>query len=284
MNAKRMLAAAMALALALGLTACSSAPAPETPEEVLVKAHAAMNDVTSLGYDMTMDMVMETDLLEDPIEVTTLTQVDTILDPLSIKAEMDLNMDALGESTHMLLYVLEQDGSYLVTTGTVGEDGATTWDSTSTTDSVDLKQLDGKASMDVYLSSAKSFTEGGTETINGTEATRYDGVIAGSDLEEVLDASGTLEQLNNMGMGDVGDLLMGLSDLPISLWIAKDTYYPVQYEMDMTAMMQTILEKSLAASGAADLGITLSQLTLSMTLRDFNSIPEIALPNEAITG
>lgn len=284
MNKKRTLAAAMALALALGLTACSSSTssADETPEEVLTKAQAAMDEIQSMGYDMTMNMVMEADVLDEALEVTTTTSAEAILDPMSMKAEMEIDMGELGGSTHMQLYVVEQDGSYLVATGTVGEDGTTAWD-TSTLDSLSgLEQLDGKASMDVYLSSAQSFTKGATETVSGVEATRYDGVIAGSDLEEVLNASGTLEQLNSMGLGDVSDMLTGLADLPISIWIATDTYYPVQYEMDMAAMMQAMLEKSLGSSEEADLGMTVSQMTISMTMRDFNNISEIQLPSEVL--
>lgn len=284
MRAKRTLAAAMVLALALGLTACSGgSSADETPEEVLTKAQQAMEEISSMGYDMTMDMAMEADGLDEALEITTTTQVDAILDPISMKADMTIDMGELGGATHMQLYVVEQDGAYQMATGTVGEDGATTWE-TGTMDSLSgLEQLDGKASMNVYLSSAQSFTQGVTETIGGMEATRYDGIIAGADLEEVLEASGTLEQLNSMGLGDVSDMLAGLADLPISIWIAKDTYYPVQYEMDMAAMMQTMLEKSLSTE-ETDLGMTVSQLTVTLTMRDFNNVSDIQIPDGAFAG
>lgn len=283
MKAKRTLAAAMALALALGLTACSSSPASteETPEDVLLKAQQAMEEIDSMGYDMTMDMALDADGLDEALEILTTTQVDAILDPLSMKADMTIDMGELGGITQMQLYVVEQDGTYQMAAGTVNEDGSTTWES-STMDSLSgLEQLDGKASMDVYLSSAQSFTQGATETINGMEAVRYDGIIAGADLAEVLEASGTLDQLNSMGLGDVSDILTDLADLPISIWIATDTYYPVQYEMDMAAMMQTMLENSLD-SDMAELGMTVSRLTMTMTTRDFNNIAEIQIPSEAL--
>ena len=284
MNAKRILAAALSLTLALGLTACSGGTsAGETPEEVLAKAQQAMEEVKSMGYDMDMTMTMEADGLDEALEILTTYQVDTTMDPLAVKANMEIDMGELGGSTQMQIYLVEQDGSYQIATGTVGEDGQTTWQTGVTDSLTGMEQLDGKAAMDVYLSSAKSFTQGTTETINGTEATRYDGVIAGADLEEVLETSGTLEQLDGLGLGDMSSMLTDLADLPISIWIAKDTYYPVQYEMDMAAMMQTMLEKSMG-SDVADLGMTISQLTTKMTLRDFNNIPEIQIPSEAMAG
>lgn len=284
MNAKRILAAALSLTLALGLTACSGGTsAEETPEEVLAKAQQAMEEVKSMGYDMDMTMTMEADGLDEPLEILTTYQVDTTMDPLAVKANMEIDMGELGGSTQMQIYLVEQDGSYQIATGTVGEDGQTTWQTGVTDSLTGMEQLDGKAAMDVYLSSAQSFTQGATETVNGVEATRYDGVIAGADLEEVLEASGTLEQLDGLGLGDVDGLLTDLADLPISIWIAKDTYYPVQYEMDMAAMMQTMLEKSMG-SELADLGMTISQLTTKMTTRDFNNIPEIQIPSEAMAG
>lgn len=284
MNAKRILAAALSLTLALGLTACSGGTsAEETPEEVLAKAQQAMEEVKSMGYDMDMTMTMEADGLDEPLEILTTYQVDTTMDPLAVKANMEIDMGELGGSTQMQIYLVEQDGSYQIATGTVGEDGQTTWQTGVTDSLTGMEQLDGKAAMDVYLSSAQSFTQGATETVNGVEATRYDGVIAGADLEEVLEASGTLDQLDGLGLGDVDGLLTDLADLPISIWIAKDTYYPVQYEMDMAAMMQTMLEKSMG-SELDDLGMTISQLTTKMTTRDFNNIPEIQIPSEAMAG
>lgn len=284
MNVKRILAAALSLTLALGLTACSGdTSAEETPEEVLAKAQQAMEEVKSMGYDMDMTMTMEADGLDEPLEILTTYQVDTTMDPLAVKANMEIDMGELGGSTQMQIYLVEQDGSYQIATGTVGEDGQTTWQTGVTDSLTGMEQLDGKAAMDVYLSSAQSFTQGATETVNGVEATRYDGVIAGADLEEVLEASGTLEQLDGLGLGDVDGLLTDLADLPISIWIAKDTYYPVQYEMDMAAMMQTMLEKSMG-SELDDLGMTISQLTTKMTTRDFNNIPEIQIPSEAMAG
>lgn len=277
----RFTAAALTLTLGLGLTACGgTAPAAETPEEVLTKAQEAMADVTSMGYDMTMDLSMGAE--GETLAISTVTRADTVLSPLAMKAEMEMDLGDLGETTSMTIYAKEQDGSYLTVVGTPDEAGQMTWQSSSMDALGDLENLSGTDSLQLYLDSIQNFTQGESETVNGVEATRYDGVILGEDLSEVIAASGALSQLDSLGMGEMSDLFTDMGDLPVSLWIAKETYYPVKYEMDLTEMMQSILNKTLSEQLGADIGLTVEQAALSMTIRDINQVGEIEIPAEAL--
>lgn len=38
-------------------------------------------------------------------------------------------------------------------------------------------------------------------------------------------------------------MLTDLGDLPISVWVEKESNLPVKYEMDMTAIMQSIMTR-----------------------------------------
>lgn len=277
----RFTAAALTLTLGLGLTACGgTAPAAETPEEVLTKAQEAMADVTSMGYDMTMDLSMGAE--GETLAISTVTRADTVLSPLAMKAEMEMDLGDLGGTTSMTIYAKEQDGSYLTVVGAPDEAGKMTWQSSSMDALGELENLSGTDSLQLYLDSIQNFTQGESETVNGVEATRYDGVILGEDLSEVIAASGALSQLDSLGMGEMSDLFTGMGDLPVSLWIAKETYYPVKYEMDLTEMMQSILDKTLSEQLGADIGLTVEQAALSMTIRDINQVGEIEIPAEAL--
>ncbi len=277
----RFTAAALTLTLGLGLTACGgTAPAAETPEEVLTKAQEALAGVTSMGYDMTMDLSMGAE--GETLAISTVTRADTVLSPLAMKAEMEIDLGDLGGTTSMTIYAKEQDGSYLTAVGTPDEAGQMTWQSSSMDALGELENLSGADSMQLYLDSIQNFTQGESETVNGVEATRYDGVILGEDLSEVIAASGALSQLDSLGMGEMSELFKGMGDLPVSLWIAKETYYPVKYEMDLTEMMQSILDKTLSEQLGADIGLTVEQAALSMTIRDINQVGEIEIPAEAL--
>ena len=271
----------LALALALGLGGCGEDSAPATPEEVLAKAQQTMDGVKSLGYDMTMEMSMG--MAGQSLEMSTVTTADTILSPLTMKAEMAVDMGDLG-STNMTMYVKEENGSYLTATGIPDADGTVTWETASMDSLSQLESLDGKASMDLYLTSANGFAEGATETVEGVEATRYDGVISGEKLEEVLEASGVLSQMEGLGLGDVTTMFSGLGDLPVSIWVAKETYYPIKYEMDMAEMMQSILENALKQEMGMDVGLTLDKMSVSMVLRDFDQVGEIEIPDGVFAG
>ena len=281
----RLTAAVLTLILAVGLSACGGesgeSSKPATPEEVLAKAQEAMDGVTSMGYDMTMTMSMGVEGMDQTIEVATTTSAEAVLSPLTMKAEMTVDMGDLGSNTDLTMYVKEEDGTYKIATGVPASDGSVTWQTSETASMEDLASLDGKATMDLYLTSASSFTEGVTETVGDVEATRYDGVISGEKMEEVLQSSGVLSQLDKMGMGDVSSMLTGLGDLPVSIWVAKDTYYPVKYEMDMAQMMQSIMEKAISNQAGVDVGLTVGKMDVSMVMRDFNAIGEIEIPPEA---
>ena len=278
---KRAALTAGLLALALALGGCGEDSAPATPEEVLAKAQQTMDGVKSLGYDMTMEMSMG--MAGQSLEMSTVTTADTILSPLTMKAEMAVDMGDLG-STNMTMYVKEENGSYLTATGIPDADGTVTWETASMDSLSQLESLDGKASMDLYLTSASCFEEGATETVEGVEATRYDGVISGEKLEEVLEASGVLSQMEGLGLGDVTTMFSGLGDLPVSIWVAKETYYPINYEMDMAEMMQSILENALKQEMGMDVGLTLDKMSVSMVLRDFDQVGEIEIPDGVFAG
>ena len=47
-------------------------------------------------------------------------------------------------------------------------------------------------------------------------------------------------------------------------------------------MMQSILDKTLSEQLGADIGLTVEQAALSMTIRDINQVGEIEIPAEAL--
>lgn len=275
-------AAALSLVLVLGLSACGGeSSTPATPEEVLAKAQEAMDSVTSMGYDMSMTMSMGVEGMDQSMEISTTTSAEAILSPMTMKVDMAVDMGELGSNTNLTMYIKEENGKYQIATGVPASDGSITWQTSETSSMDDLASLDGKTSMDLYLTSASSFTEGVTETVGDVEATRYDGVISGAKMEEVLQTSGVLSQLDKMGLGNVSSMFTELGDLPVSIWIAKETYYPVKYEMDMAQMMQSIMEKALSEQAGVDVGLSVSKMDVSMVMRDFNAIENIEIPEEA---
>lgn len=274
----KLLAAAMVLAMALALAACSGGS--DSAEDILTRAQTAFDGIKSMHYTIDMEMAFSAD--GETAEMNTTAEADCIVEPLAM--DMDMTMDMMGMfDMNMKIYMIQDGDSYTMYAGIDEGDGTFTWTKESMDDLGSIAQYDGKASMDIYLENISNFKEAGTEDVNGVSAVRYDGVISEDSLEAVMEASGVLEQYEAMGLEGMEDMFSGMGDLPVSIWIDPDTDLPVKYEMDMTTMMQSMMNKLMAESdGDEDLGLSVDKCVIVMVCSDYNGISNIEVPQEAL--
>lgn len=288
---KRALAALSALTLGLSLTACGggqqstgdSGTDAMTPTERVAAAEEKMSALTSLSIDMTQDIGMSFAMADQSQELnmTTKMQMDVIQEPLKAKGTMQIDMgEELGGVQDVELYIMSEDDAANLYMQMGGQ-----WIKQSVTEA-ELGQYDAADSLELYLDSAADFAEAGTEQIGGADATKFTGVIKGDKLYDVIEESGVLGSLGQTGT-DVSEdelkaMLSELGDLPMSVWINADGY-PVQYEMDMSQMIDSIVQNALEAEGAADQGMTMtvSKAAMSLTCSNFNAVEDFELPAEA---
>lgn len=274
---KKAVAAVLAMTMVFSLTGCSANE--KNAAKIMEEAAKCMEDVSSLSYDMTMNMDISSD--GQNMAIATTGKADCIVDPMLMKMDMTMDMGEAGSMASQM-YMSEQDGKYVIYSG-VDVDGKKTWQKQEMENANALKQYNAKASFELYLKSANSFKENGTETINDSEATRYDGIITGDTLNEVIESSGMLDQLSTLGVSseNMGDMLKDIGDLNISIWIDKESSMPVKYEMDMTSMMQSILNKAVADQDKAP-EINISKSVMSMTISNINGVESFEIPQEVI--
>lgn len=288
---KRALAALSALTLTLSLTACGggqqstgdSGTDAMTPTERVAAAEEKMSALTSLSIDMTQDIGMSFAMADQSQELnmSTKMQMDVIQEPLKAKGTMQIDMgEELGGVQDVELYIMSEDDAANLYMQMGGQ-----WIKQSVTEA-ELGQYDAADSLELYLDSAVDFAEAGTEQIGGADATKFTGVIKGDKLYDVIEESGVLGSLGQTGT-DVSEdelkaMLSELGDLPMSVWINADGY-PVQYEMDMSQMIDSIVQNALEAEGAADQGMTMtvSKAAMSLTCSNFNAVEDFELPAEA---
>lgn len=288
---KRALAALSALTLTLSLTACGggqqstgdSGTDAMTPAERVAAAEEKMSALTSLSIDMTQDIGMSFAMADQSQELnmTTKMQMDVIQEPLKAKGTMQIDMgEELGGVQDVELYIMTEDDAANLYMQMGGQ-----WIKQSVTEA-ELGQYDAAESLELYLDSAADFAEAGTEQVGGADATKFTGVIKGDKLYDVIEESGVLSSLGQTGT-DVSEdelkaMLSKLGDLPMSVWINADGY-PVQYEMDMSQMIDSIVQNALEMEGAADQGMTMtvSKAAMSLTCSNFNAVDDFDLPAEA---
>lgn len=267
------------MALAFVLTGCTR----ETAAEAIAKAQVSLQNVESMSYTLAMDMEMTGQ--GQTMKMTSLAGVDYILEPARMKMEMDASVNGI-KGIHTISYMTQDSGTYTLYTGL--DNGEEIFWQTMKLENMDsYMQYNAQSNLELYLSCAESFEAAGEETLtNGTETVRYDGIISKDQLEKVIESSGMSSQLENMGFEPsiTQNMFRELNDLPICIWIEKDTYMPVQYQMDMTAIMQSMLDGMMDSLGDAASDITVNKVRISMTVQSINDIDHIDIPEDALSA
>ncbi len=278
---KKYTAMLLALCAAMNLTACGGSGGGNggsggSGKDPLAAAMENMSKVES----MDAKMVMEMDMTAGDQTLETVTTIDTSLftEPMRLKVDMTMDMSGYGD-VGMEIYAEEAEDGTLVMYQYDGMDWST---QNVTTD--DLVQYDVSGSMDAYIASASNFKQEGTEQVGGASAYKYTGVITGDSMQDVMMSSGALDSLGtqmNMDEAQMEELLSG--DIAVTLWIDEENLYPVQYDMDMTEVMDGLMGKILEAAGNDAAGLTMSipKMTISMTCGNFNSATDFTIPEEA---
>ncbi|NDO46648.1 DUF6612 family protein [Clostridium sp. MD294] len=284
---------AMAIVMMCSMAACSGGngdneggevsqqeSAALTPEEIVKAAEEKMQEATSVESNMTMDMVMTAE--GQTVNMKTNMDMISFTEPMKLKMDMAIDMgEQLGGTQMMQFYADETDGNMTMYINMMD-----TWYKQVVSEE-QLAQYNTKENLSTYLDSSTNVTEVATEQVNGEDATKYDGVITGSQISEVLKASGALDDLEPMFAGtdlDASTLYEDLPDIKMSIWINAEQY-PVKYEMDMTTMMQGLMDKVIAISQQEqqDLSIpfTVDTMKISMTNKNFNNAADFEIPEEA---
>lgn len=272
---KRTAAFALSAALTLSLAACGNGTEKSTGD--IATALEKINTVKNLEATMVMEMDMS--VMGQSMETETVMNMTCFNDPMKLKADMTMDMGEIGSFT-MNMYAAMDGDNY-----TVYMNDGSAW-SSETVDMSYLQQYDAQESMNLYLESGDDYTLEGTEEINGSTANKFTGVIRGDALEEVLAASGATSSLeSSVGDLDLSELYSDLGDMPITVWVDQESSYPVRYAMDMTELMQGIMEKSMAAAGGEeDISgmITMDKMSLVMDCFNFDNATDFEIPAEAL--
>ena len=276
MKMKKILAAAMAMTMML--TGCGGGKVDTAEVEALLsKAKETMATVESMAAEMTMEMDMS--MGGETIETTTLASIRSQQHPVKMAMEMSMLMSDGTKVDQMQMYAVEEDG-HLHTYMSMAD----AWYA-ETLEMGELNQYNAEENMDLYLDNITDVKSVTQEAVNGTQTTKISGVITGAAMETAIADSGVTASAASMGLTVemLEDLYDEMKDLPVSLWIDAEGYV-LKYEMDMTEMMQKIMDESMKALGAAesDLKMDIEKTSVTMVCSDFNAVGEIEIPAEAL--
>ena len=271
MKIKKLAALVLVLVMLLSLSGCGM-------DLKLTTAILKLNKVQSLHMDVegVMDLTASERGASESFLITVTGGANYGREPLWATA--DLTLDVLDEQMHILANLESGDDGVVLSYSL--DDGAS-WETQN------LGQMEGPVELDpIQLldglgeagDAVGDFTAVGTETVLGSEAIRYDSVIYGAVIKEILeesDAESTIE--DSMGADlDLDDL----ADVNLSVWVDKASGLPVKGCIDMTATAQSILDASLGSilsslgetGDISGYGLNMNRLYLSVTLSDFDNL------------
>ena len=272
----RIAALLAAAVLALGLSACAG-EGGGGESDPLKAAMANLDAAKSMDACMVMEMDMEAN--GEKLESVTTMDTSVFTDPMRMKVDLTMDMGAYGSVTNSIY--AESDGGSGYTMYLF--DGSS-WASQAATED-DLAMYDVSGSIDGYIDSVTAFSQTGEEQVDGVDTYKYTGAISGEAMENVVKESGALDSLGDLGLDEsqMNERLSGLGDISVSLWISKDDPYPVRCEMDMTAIMDGLMQNMVTAMGGAESGVTMSipKMLFTITCSNFNSATDFEIPAEA---
>ena len=272
----RIAALLAAAVLALGLSACAG-EGGGGESDPLKAAMANLDAAKSMDACMVMEMDMEAN--GEKLESVTTMDTSVFTDPMRMKVDLTMDMGAYGSVTNSIY--AESDGGSGYTMYLF--DGSS-WASQAATEE-DLAMYDVSGSIDGYIDSVTAFSQAGEEQVDGVSAYKYTGVISGEAMEEVVKESGALDSLGDLGLDEsqMNEMLSGLGDISVTLWVSKDDPYPIRCEMDMTTIMDGLMQNMVTAMGGAESGVTMSipKMLFTITCSNFNSATDFEIPAEA---
>ena len=276
MKLRKLLAAVAAMTIAVSGCGGSQMDTAEI-EALLAQAKETMASVESMAAEMTMEMDMG--MNGEVLETTTVANIRTQQNPLKMQMDMSMLMSDGTEIDQMQMYAVEQDGHLHTYMSSMD-----TWYA-ETLELGQLDQYNAEENMDLYLDNITSMKAEGEEDINGAKAMKISGIITGDAMEEAIAGSGLTASAESMGITEemLAAVYQELKDLPVSLWIDAEGYV-VKYELDMTEMMQKIMDASMEAMGASesDISMDIEKMMISMICSEFNAVEEIIIPADAM--
>lgn len=240
-----------------------------------------LESVTSMEAQMVMDMDMTISAngQEQVIESTTTMDMVCFNDPLKLKMDMTMDMGDQGSVDMQIYAEPSESGTFNV----YMFDGQS-WSTQETAESA-LAEYDARSNLMSYIGDGSLYKQEGTEQVNGANAYKYSYVLSEEEMKQQMLDSGALDSVSSLGLdvSQIDSMLDDLGDITAYVWIDETSYYPVQYEMDMTTAMNSLMANMIEALGdqAEGLSMTVPELKVVMTCSNFNNATDFTVPDEA---
>ena len=256
----------------------------DTLENTIQKVEDAKSMHTSVS------MTMEVDAFGFDVETEAEIDMISFKSPYKVQSEISLDMGLLGEK-EWTVYGAKKDGTYQIY-----EKNNKKWNAREA-QAKELLKYDGRNLMKIFLSQIEDLEKEGIQKKDGRQVVKYSGVITGEGQKKILLDAGCVELVDKLFKNSVlkpfGTLveqqdkieeMMKMSvDLPITLWVDKESGYPIQCKMDITEMIGDSykdLTESMSSDKLRKLAekVKINRTQIIIECDDFNAADNFVLP------
>lgn len=246
--------------------ACSGTEASLSAEQVLENTLAAQENVDSFRLDATITIDVQSPEAETAISAEANCAVDLADREMEAIADMDIQMTGFSLSAEMQAYVVD-NYTYAMTSIL----GQTQWTKQALPAETWQNIENSRYQIEGLLDSVEAEIVK-QERLNGVDCYVLELTPDLGELQQAL--------MEQPGIGDafteMPDLESMVQNISFRVWVAKDTYFLMKADIDMTLVMDTANMGMPVGEGPATI-----QLSLQVIASDYNEPISVELPPEA---
>jgi hypothetical protein len=282
---KRGLLLALALVMLWSLAGC--VPANMSPGWRIRAASRAMSKAKNYEFNMNVELALSS--LGESMSMDASIKGAYFSDPLKMK--LKLSLSAKGMAATREQYILDEGDALASYTKDLYEN---IWEREDATKEIEqsMAQYDVAQNMELYLGSSETFEEVGRERIGGQDTIKLKGYIPAELMENYMKNNFLQPQTDEDVLRQAWEQAVGqMDEVEVAVWINPRSRLPVRYCFDMTAMMQSFMEKYMQV--LADTGeygfyslifdmyaVTIDTMIMTVDIRNVNKTENFTLPSE----
>lgn len=284
---KKLTALLLSVVMVLSITACGSKKLPSDPGELMKVASENMQDVKSMSATANVNLEMTQG--EDAVSATAEMDMDIIKtnDTIKAKVEANINMEELGATQSVTMYMAPEGDKYYVYVSVLGQWMKMEYDISSVLAAED----NSDANTDILGSSAENFTVTDGTDDEGNKVKVVEGNMSADELKESLskafESAEGVEGVDATQMQQIELIAEScLADIPMVYYVDVNSAQLTYMSMDLSGVAKKAIEYFNEFLGdSSDIsGLSIDVLYVSMNFANFDKVEDFEIPEEALNA
>ena len=284
MKALKKVAATTALVMGMTTMASCGSKTVSMPQEAKDIAKLATERTAELkSYELNGSMGFAVEAMDQKLDLDVTIDMVYFKDPMKMKMDMKM-VDSTGEvfkeEVTTSMYFMKEDNNYVNYVEAEGQWTKTVLDAEDEANKKLIEQMEnGMTTMDESLYDL--YTKSADQPENETS---LDFVITGEHIVDMLEKSGVdTSALEASGVST--DIFAQIGEIPMTMTVDNENVYWKSVSVDLTEMVQNLLDTLLAQYGALlgeeEVSVKVGEIKMDLSYNKYNEAEDFTLPEEA---